>query len=90
MIVLDELLEDIDTVGFILHSGTSLDDVRQVMSTKDIDAVVMGAGIPLQIRQEIVEHVFEFSKSTSLHMKDWNSGPKGMLPFVALVLDGLR
>ena len=46
----------------------------------------MGAGIPIEERLEIVRFIFETSKGTTVHMKDWNSRPTGMLPFVNGVL----
>ncbi|MFQ5400768.1 MAG: hypothetical protein ACE5E7_14375, partial [Anaerolineae bacterium] len=54
-----------------------------------IDTVIMGAGIDLDTRLQIVQHIFTVSKATTVHMKDWNSGPQGMLPFANGVLTGL-
>jgi hypothetical protein len=74
-----------------LFSGTSLEDVKNVFEQNDdqIEMVIMGAGIPLEKRLKIIEYVFTVSKNTTVHMKDWNSGPQGMLPFVNGVLGGL-
>jgi hypothetical protein len=72
-----------------LFSGTSLQEVKDFFSKSNIDIVIMGAGIPIEDRLEIVKFVLETSKGTTVHMKDWNSGPTGMLPFVNGVLKGL-
>ena len=72
-----------------LFSGTSLQEVKDFFSKSNIDIVIMGAGIPIEDRLEIVKFVLETSKGTTVHMKDWNSGPTGMLPFINGVLKGL-
>ena len=54
-----------------------------------IDIVIMGAGIELENRLEIVRYVFKTSNTTSVHMKDWASGPEGFVPFINDVLTGL-
>ena len=54
-----------------------------------IEIVIMGAGIDIGARLRIVKFIFEVSKGTTVHMKDWNSGPSEMLPFVNGALNGL-
>jgi|TARA_B100000315_G_C14239508_1_gene434680 hypothetical protein len=72
-----------------LFSGTNLEDVKSVFNQNgsQIDIVIMGAGIAIESRLKIIEFIFEVSKDTTVHMKDWNSGPAGMLPFVNGVLN---
>ena len=36
-----------------------------------------------------LRHIFETSNATTVHRKDWDSGPAGMLPFVNGILAGL-
>lgn len=74
-----------------LLSGTNLEDVKNIFSKNDnrIEIVIMGAGIDIDSRLNIIEYIFSISKDTTVHMKDWNSGPTGMLPFVNDVLTGL-
>ncbi len=69
-----------------LLGGTSLDDVKQAFQAQDIDAVIIGAGLDLEDRLEIIRFIFESSKSTTVHVKDWDSGPKGMIPLVIAIL----
>jgi hypothetical protein len=54
-----------------------------------IQVVIMGAGIELEKRLEIVRYVFNTSKITTVHMKDWETGPEGFVPFINSVLTGL-
>ena len=54
-----------------------------------IDIVIMGAGIELEKRLEIVRYVFTTSNTTTVHMKDWETGPEGFVPFINGVLSGL-
>lgn len=88
-IVLDNVRNGIsvDNVDFL--AGTSLEDVRKAFAENRIDLVIMGAGIDLDTRLAIVRHIYEASTGTTVHMKDWDSGPAGMLPFVDGVLKGL-
>ena len=72
-----------------LHGGTSLDDVREVMAREQIDVVIIGGGLPIADRLAMVQHVYDVSETTSVHLKDRASGPKGFLPFVRAVLRGL-
>ena len=68
-----------------------LNTTKQVFekSRNAIDIVIMGAGIELEKRLEIVRYVFTTSTSTSVHMKDWDTGPQGFVPFINSILSGL-
>lgn len=54
-----------------------------------IDIVIMGAGIELEKRLEIVRYVLTSSNITTVHMKDWETGPEGFVPFINSILSGL-
>lgn len=88
-IVLDTLEDSLDVEDVTLFSGTSLGDVKKIFEENDIHIVIMGAGLDIDLRLQIIKHVFTASKSTTVHMKDWSSGPQGMLPFVKGILVGL-
>lgn len=75
--------------GIELFGGTSLGDAREIMAAQEIDVVIMGAGIPIKDRLAIVEHVFDVSDTTTVHLKDRASGPAGFFAFVRDVLRGL-
>ena len=73
-----------------LSVASTLDEARFVFEKHNhIDILIMGAGIELEKRLEIVKYVFNTSNTTSVHMKDWESGPEGFLPFINKVLNGL-
>tara|TARA_B110000977_G_C11068473_1_gene488690 strand:+ start:2293 stop:2601 length:309 start_codon:yes stop_codon:yes gene_type:complete len=72
-----------------LLAGTNLKEVKTAFDESTIDIVIMGAGINLDDRIAIIRYVFEASSSTTVHMKDRQSGPAGMLPFVDNILKGL-
>lgn len=88
-IVLDNVEAALDVDGVTLHAGTTLSDVEQIMADSPIDTVIMGAGLDIEARLAIIRHVFDVSTSTTVHMKDRDSGPGGMIPFVKAVLSGL-
>ncbi len=84
--VLDDVLAALDVDDVVLYSETTFDDTRTTMETHRIDVVITGSGLDLETRLRAVEHVFSVSTSMTVHMKDWDSGPGGMLPFVKSVL----
>ena len=88
-IVLDSVEAALDVDDVTLYAGTNLDDVADTMASYPIDTVIMGAGIALDDRLAIIRHIFETSNATTVHRKDWDSGPAGMLPFVNGILAGL-
>jgi len=86
--VLDEVRKGLTAAQDVtLFGATTLDDVRKVLDEHPIDTVIMGAGVDLEMRLRIVRHVFEASNLTTVHMKDYDSGPEGFLPFVEEVLN---
>ena len=87
--VVNEVAKAINLTNIELFEGTSLEEVKNTMESHDIDVVIMGAGLDIKLRLEIIEYVFSQSKSTTVHMKDWDSGPGGILPFVLKVLTGM-
>ncbi|MCP4184654.1 MAG: hypothetical protein GY761_15270, partial [Hyphomicrobiales bacterium] len=88
-ISIENVDEKISIKDVTLLGGTSLENVKAAFNTHDVAIVIMGAGIDLNKRIEIVEYIFNTSKSTTVHMKDWNSGPQGMTPFIDRILNGL-
>ena len=88
-IIVDDIKASIEATDINLFGGTSLQNVKETFDQHDIDIVIMGAGIAINDRLDIVKYIFKTSNSTTVHMKDWDSGPAGMLPFVNGVLNGL-
>jgi len=77
-----------DAQFFVAHD---LKTAREVFEKNKnaIDMVIMGAGIELEKRLEIVRYVFTASDTTTVHMKDRETGPEGFVPFINRVLFGL-
>ena len=69
----------------------NLKTVQQIFKENNnaIDTVIMGAGIELEKRLDVVRYVFTTSNTTTVHMKDWETGPEGFVPFINKVLSGL-
>jgi len=87
-VVIDEAQQQLDMPHLRLFGGTGVDDVRSAFTQTGIDHVIMGAGIDLETRLEIVREVFR-SSDTTVHMKDRVSGKRTFLPFARSVLRGL-
>ena len=58
-------------------------------NNKEIDIVIMGAGIELEKRLDIVRYIFTTSDIVTIHMKDYATGPEGFVPFINTVLAGM-
>jgi len=88
-VVVDNVKRQLGLPDLRLIGGTGIDDVRRAFAGGNVDHVIMGAGIDLETRLQIVREVFMLSETTTVHMKDRLSGPEGFLPFVRAVLRGL-
>ena len=88
-IVVAEVQDHLSTPGVQLFGGGSIEDLRATFAETKIDHVIMGAGLPLEVRLEIVREIFLLSNTTTVHMKDYDSGPEGFVPFVRSVFTGL-
>ena len=88
--IVANLISQLDRRDLSLFSATSLAEVRQLLTEHPIDVVIMGAGLEVELSCDIVRSTFSLSDKTSVHLKDFASGPGGMLPFVNGVLNGLN
>ena len=88
--VLDDVQQQLQTQDVQFFAGRDIEDMRSAFAKAHIDHVIMGAGIDLNARLEIVQEIFQLSDSTTVHMKDRATGPQGMLTFVRAVASGLR
>ena len=70
-------------------TATSIEDLTVAFDQELPSAVIMGAGLPLETRLDIIKFIFEHSETTTVHMKDWSSGSSAMLPFVTTIIEGL-
>jgi hypothetical protein len=86
-VIVDDVKDLVQAADIQLFGGTGIDDVRTTFQRTSIDSVIMGGGIDLETRLEIVREIFQLSNPTSVHMKDVASGPKGFLPFVRSILN---
>jgi hypothetical protein len=89
-VVIDDVQHQLDSADIQLFGGTGIEDVRSALARADIDHVIMGAGIDLETRLQIVREIFQLSDATTVHMKDRVTGTQGFLPFVQSVLRGLQ
>ena len=90
-IVVEDARSKIDIPDLNILGGTSIDDVRSAFaSPTKPEHVFMGAGLDIEDRLEIVREIFKLSGTTTVHLKDAESGPHGFLPFVKKILEGLQ
>jgi len=86
--VVDDTRARVQVPGVVLHGATTLDEVRRTMALRQIDVMVVGAGIELTQRMAIVRAAFEMSDTVSVHLKDKLTGHAGLAPFVERVIAG--
>lgn len=89
-IVVEDVHARLNIPDIDIRSGTSLEEMKAVFAETEVDHVLMGAGLDLELRLSIVRAVFEMSDRTTVHMKDKGSGSAGFGPFVQAVLTGLH
>jgi hypothetical protein len=87
--LVEEFRQQLDMPGLELLAGTGVDDVRRAFSDADIDHVILGGGLDLDVRMAAVQEVFHSSDTATVHLKDHLSGPEGFVPFARSVLQGL-
>lgn len=85
--MIDDVLDQVEAPGVRFFSGSSLEDAVDILERADIDHVILGGGLDLDVRLQIVRSVFANSASTKVHMNS-PSGPESFLPFVRAVLRG--
>jgi hypothetical protein len=89
-VVVEDVQRQLSLTDVELLGGVGIADVRTAFARAQVDHVVIGAGIDLETRLQIVREIFQLSGKTTVHLKDHSSGPEGFLPFVGAVLGGLR
>lgn len=88
--VIDDVMAHAQAPGIhLLNGGNSINTVREAFAVHAIGHVIVGGGIDLDQRIEIVREIFHLSNSTTVHMNS-PSGPESFLPFVQSVLDGFK
>ena len=87
--VIDEVGQKLSAPDVRSLGGTSLEDFRDAPDQGAVERVIMGPGIALDAWLGIVQHVLIASRSTTMHMKEFDSGRKVRLPFVVGVLKRL-
>lgn len=88
--VIDDAMSRAHAPGIrLLNGGNSIATVRESFAAHGIHHVILGGGIDLEQRIEIVRLIFQLSSSTTVHMNS-PSGPESFLPFVQSVLDGIN
>lgn len=76
-----------DAHYFAAHDMATVQEVFK--HNKVIDTVIMGAGIELEKRLDIVRYIFSTSDTVTIHIKDYATGPDGFVPFINNVLIGM-
>ncbi len=62
--------------------------IRQLDTEPDISCVIMGGSLNDDIRGDLISLIAGKRPDVCIHIKDRDSGPEGMVPFVRRVVDG--
>ena len=87
--IMMQLIAGLKQTAVKFATATSIEDLKVAFGEELPSAVIMGAGLPLETRLDIIKFIFEHSETTTVDMKDWSSGSSGMLPFVTTIVEGL-
>jgi hypothetical protein len=88
--VVSDLQDRLSMPNIQLFGASSIEEVKTILAQTKVDHVIMGAGLDLEVRLEAVREIFHSSDTTTVHMKDFASGPEGFFPFIRSVLKGLE
>ena len=88
-VVVEDTRAQLDLPDIELLGGGGIEDLRTAFATGPVDHVIMGAGIDLETRLDIVREIFRTSDTTTVHLKDRGSGKEEFTHFVRSVLRGL-
>ncbi len=78
----------IEAKNINLFSASTLAEIEQVFSKNKIDIAIIGAGIEPEERIKMIRFIWTANHSTTIHLKDKESGPESFLPFINHVLNG--
>ena len=84
------LTEPLELAGVDYETGSSIEELRAALARGTFEHAIVGGGLPLDTRLELVRAVFEHSDAITVHMKDRASGPQGYVPFIRAVVAGLQ
>ncbi|MBR9652099.1 hypothetical protein [Thalassovita aquimarina] len=62
--------------------------IRQLDTEPDICCVIMGGSLDDEMRGDLISVIAMKRPDVCIHIKDRESGPEGMAPFVRRVVDG--
>jgi hypothetical protein len=87
--VIDDVMSRVHAPDTRLLSAGGIEDVRAIFAERRVDHVIIGGGLDLVQRIEVVRTIFETSSSTKVYMNS-PSGPDSFLPFVQSILFGIQ
>lgn len=87
--VIDDVIRTLDTPDVDFTTANTLPEVQEILAAASVDHVIIGGGLDLETRLQIVRHVFDTSRSTTVHMNSPSGGPESALPFVRSVVRGM-
>lgn len=88
MAVLDDIEQRFQSPDLEFVKTNTLKEVREALSSDGFDHALIGGGLDLETRLEIVREIFTHGNQTKVHMNT-SSGPQSYLPFVTSVLRGI-
>ena len=86
--VIDDVIQALDAPDVDFSTANTVREVQDMLTASQVDHVIVGGGLDLEPRLQIVRQVFDTSSSTTVYMNS-PSGPESYLPFVRSILRGL-
>ena len=84
--IVDNVARALNDMPLSFVGATNADEVKQRLKDHpEIALAVMGAGLDDAMRGELIEIIAAARPDVTIHLKDRDSGPGGMSPFVRRV-----
>ena len=88
--VIDAAERELTTEHRTVYGAITLEELEAVLTNERIDHAFVGPGLDIDLRMQMIRRVFELSDFTTVHLKDFSTGPEGALAFVETILAGLE
>lgn len=73
--VLEPVKRELESPEIEILAGSDVSDTESAFRQADIDHVIIGGGLDVEARAEMVRTIFQSSDRATIHMKDQMSGP---------------
>lgn len=75
--VIDAAERELTSPQRAVYGAITMAELDAVLTENRIDHAFVGPGLDLELRMKLIRRIFELSDFTTVHLKDFSSGPEG-------------